>query len=55
MGNNISIFTDIAAIGSYVSELGDVYYEKRQDTVHACRFYNRKLICMHVVLVLLDL
>ncbi|KAI7899371.1 uncharacterized protein BX663DRAFT_555007 [Cokeromyces recurvatus] len=28
MGNNISIFTDIAAIGSYVSELGDVYYEK---------------------------
>lgn len=30
MGNNISNFTDIAAIGSYVSELGDVYYEKRQ-------------------------
>lgn len=36
MGNNISIFTDIAAIGSYVSELGDVYYEKRQDAIHAC-------------------
>ncbi|CAO0789210.1 unnamed protein product [Mucor circinelloides] len=28
MGNNISNFTDIAAIGNYVSELGDVNFEK---------------------------
>ncbi|KAL9539523.1 hypothetical protein MBANPS3_010209 [Mucor bainieri] len=28
MGNNISNFTDIAAIGNYVSELGDVSFEK---------------------------
>ncbi|CEP11758.1 hypothetical protein [Parasitella parasitica] len=28
MGNNISNFTDIAAIGSYVSELQDVHFEK---------------------------
>lgn len=29
MGNNISNFTDIAAIGNYVSELGDVSFEKK--------------------------
>ncbi|KAI8641016.1 hypothetical protein BD408DRAFT_389715 [Parasitella parasitica] len=28
MGNNISNFTDIAAIGNYVSELQDVHFEK---------------------------
>jgi phosphoinositide-3-kinase regulatory subunit 4 len=29
MGNRISNVTAIAGIDSYVSELGDVYYEKR--------------------------
>jgi hypothetical protein len=29
MGNNISNFADIAAIGNYVSELGDVNFEKK--------------------------